>query len=236
MSAAHGYLLRSRGPSVWLGARGWLRDGRTPWRRGSRAPPPSRPARWPRCSSYGCAGPDLAAELDPPGPRPVIRSVTMPCCPTSLPWPSESSGPLCSRLTSAGRTSARQRDRATAAAIACTAKPAPSSAATIPTRRRRASISRIRSRLNISATPRRIARPSQDAGEVVAEPVHGRTLVHARGGSTPPAPPRATSARRGRAASTSGIPNVAERFCSVSTCVEQPGRDHPRPRAAAGRG
>ena len=34
-----------------------------------------------------------------PGLRPVISSVTRPWVPTSLPWPSASSGPLCSRLT-----------------------------------------------------------------------------------------------------------------------------------------
>ena len=81
--------------------------------------------------------------------------------PTSLPWPSASSGPLWSRLTKAGRTRASMATDAASAARICTTTGRPMRAATMPITAPAASIARIRSRLNISATPSTIERPSQ---------------------------------------------------------------------------
>ena len=51
------------------------------------------------------------ASLIRPGSSAVICSVTTPCWPTSLPWPSRRSGPLCSRLTRLGPHQRQHRDR-----------------------------------------------------------------------------------------------------------------------------
>ena len=103
----------------------------------------------------GRGGPDLAAEPDlARRAASVISSVTTPCWPTSLSWPMTRSGPACSRLTRLGRTSASMRDRGAGRDQHLQRRAARRAAAvTMPTRAPTASMSRIRSRLNSSATP-----------------------------------------------------------------------------------
>ena len=125
---------------------------------------------------------------------------------------------------------------APAASSTCAATGSPSRAASIPTRAPPASMSRIRSRLNISATPEhdgeRPARPPTRAPEPVDELLHARTLAGARLRNRALQPARCRVCRRAVQrpsawSTTSGMPKVADRFAAVSTLVEQAGGDHP---------